>query len=54
MEKHYGQHYAQKVEERLLHYLEQLEALLPGDTYIDKVCFFLFKIPGFLCWGDDV
>ncbi|XP_026168140.1 uncharacterized protein LOC113133505 isoform X2 [Mastacembelus armatus] len=37
MEEHYGEHYAQKVEERLLHYLNALEAVLPGDTYIDKI-----------------
>lgn len=38
MEEEYGEHYAQKVEERLLHYLQELESALPGDTYIDKVC----------------
>lgn len=38
MEEQYGEHYAQKVEDRLLHYLQQLEAVLPGDTHIDKVC----------------
>ncbi|GLD67608.1 uncharacterized protein AKAME5_001894500 [Lates japonicus] len=37
MEEHYGEHYAQKVEERLLHYLHQLETMLPGDTFIDKI-----------------
>ncbi|KAK2841734.1 hypothetical protein Q5P01_011934 [Channa striata] len=37
MEKHYGEHYAQKVEERLLQYLHKLETVLPGDTYIDKL-----------------
>ncbi|XP_068169623.1 uncharacterized protein [Antennarius striatus] len=37
LEEHYGEHYAQKVEDRLLHYLNQLEAVLPGDTYIDKL-----------------
>lgn len=38
MEEQYGEHYAQKVEDRLLHYLHQLETVLPGETYIDKVC----------------
>ncbi|KAK5923024.1 hypothetical protein CgunFtcFv8_000030 [Champsocephalus gunnari] len=37
MEEQYGEHYAQKVEDRLLHYLQQLEAVLPGDTHIDKI-----------------
>lgn len=37
MEQQYGEHYAQKVEDRLLHYLQQLEAALPGDTYIDTL-----------------
>ncbi|KAL6107331.1 tinf2 [Pungitius sinensis] len=37
MEEQYGEHYAQKVEDRLLHYLQELEAALPGDTYIDKI-----------------
>ncbi|XP_035498483.2 flocculation protein FLO11 isoform X2 [Scophthalmus maximus] len=37
MEKQYGEHYAQKVEDRLLHYLHQLEAALPGDTFVDKI-----------------
>ncbi|XP_078114158.1 uncharacterized protein LOC144522732 [Sander vitreus] len=37
MEEQYGEHYAQKVEDRLLHYLHQLETVLPGDTYIDKI-----------------
>ncbi|XP_045892828.1 uncharacterized protein LOC123961461 [Micropterus dolomieu] len=37
MEKQYGEHYAQKVEDRLLHYLHELETVLPGDTYIDKI-----------------
>ncbi|XP_033944108.1 arginine-glutamic acid dipeptide repeats protein isoform X2 [Pseudochaenichthys georgianus] len=37
MEVQYGEHYAQKVEDRLLHYLQQLEAVLPGDTHIDKI-----------------
>lgn len=38
MEEQYGERYAQKVEDRLLHYLHELETVLPGDTYIDKVC----------------
>ncbi|XP_049429671.1 uncharacterized protein LOC125887138 isoform X1 [Epinephelus fuscoguttatus] len=37
MEERYGEHYAQKVEDRLLHYLHELETVLPGDTYIDKI-----------------
>ncbi|XP_051808328.1 uncharacterized protein LOC110970213 [Acanthochromis polyacanthus] len=37
MEEQYGERYAQKVEERLLLYLQQLEAVLPGDTYIDTI-----------------
>ncbi|XP_074487804.1 uncharacterized protein LOC141765608 isoform X1 [Sebastes fasciatus] len=37
MEQQYGEHYAQRVEDRLLHYLHELEAVLPGDTYIDKI-----------------
>ncbi|XP_071346148.1 uncharacterized protein [Trachinotus anak] len=37
METQYGEHYAQKVEDRLLHYLHELEAVLPGDTFIDKI-----------------
>uniref|UniRef100_G3N5L5 TERF1-interacting nuclear factor 2 N-terminal domain-containing protein n=1 Tax=Gasterosteus aculeatus TaxID=69293 RepID=G3N5L5_GASAC len=31
MEEQYGERYAQKVEDRLLHYLQELEAALPGD-----------------------
>lgn len=45
MEEQYGEHYAQKVEERLLHYLQGLESALPGDTYIDKVCVFIITLP---------
>nr|XP_046249798.1 uncharacterized protein LOC124061693 [Scatophagus argus] len=37
MEEQFGEHYAQKVEERLLHYLHELETALQGDTYIDKL-----------------
>ncbi|XP_069384583.1 uncharacterized protein [Paralichthys olivaceus] len=37
MEQHYGEHYAQRVEDRLLQYLQELEAALPGDTFIDKI-----------------
>ncbi|XP_075993419.1 uncharacterized protein LOC142988205 isoform X2 [Genypterus blacodes] len=36
MEQQYGEHYAQKLEDRLLHYLHQLEALLPQETGNDK------------------
>lgn len=38
MQQQYGDHYAQKVEDRLLQYLQKLEAVLPGDAYIDEVC----------------
>lgn len=38
MQQQYGDHYAQKVEDRLLQYLQKLETVLPGDAYIDKVC----------------
>ncbi|XP_041852518.1 uncharacterized protein LOC121647289 isoform X2 [Melanotaenia boesemani] len=37
MEEQYGQRYARKVEDRLLDYLQQLETVLPADTYIDKI-----------------
>ncbi|CAJ1057013.1 A-agglutinin anchorage subunit isoform X5 [Xyrichtys novacula] len=37
MEDQYGEHYAQKVEDRLLHYLHKLETVLPGDTCADKI-----------------
>ncbi|XP_069018533.1 serine-rich adhesin for platelets [Embiotoca jacksoni] len=37
MEEQYGERYGQKVEERLLHYLCELETVLPGDTHIDKI-----------------
>lgn len=37
MEEQYGERYAQKVEDRLLHYLHELDAVLQGDTYIDKI-----------------
>lgn len=37
MQEQYGEHYAQKVEDRLLQYLQKLETVLPGDAYIDKV-----------------
>ncbi|XP_035012892.2 uncharacterized protein LOC118109688 [Hippoglossus stenolepis] len=37
MQQQYGEHYAQKVEDRLLQYLQELEAALPGDTFIDKI-----------------
>ncbi|XP_068460080.1 uncharacterized protein [Clinocottus analis] len=37
MEEQYGERYAQKVEDRLLHYLQELETALPGDTYIDTI-----------------
>ncbi|KAG8012890.1 TERF1-interacting nuclear factor 2 [Nibea albiflora] len=37
MEEQYGEHYAQKVEDRLLQYLHKLESVLPGDTCIDEM-----------------
>lgn len=40
MEGQYGEHYAQKVEDRLLHYLNELETMLPGKTHVDEVCVF--------------
>lgn len=44
MEEQYGERYAQKVEDRLLHYLHELDAVLQGDTYIDKVCVCFFSV----------
>lgn len=38
MQLQYGEHYAQKVEDRLLQYLQRLETVLPGDAYVDRVC----------------
>ncbi|KAK7892093.1 hypothetical protein WMY93_024056 [Mugilogobius chulae] len=37
LEKQYGDHYAHKIEERLLHYLRELDKTLPKCTYIDKI-----------------
>ncbi|XP_072291918.1 uncharacterized protein [Eucyclogobius newberryi] len=37
VEEQYGDHYAQKTEERLLHYLRELDKALPKCTYIDKI-----------------
>ncbi|XP_029010612.1 uncharacterized protein LOC114857875 [Betta splendens] len=37
MDEQYGEHYAQKLEDRLLQYLHKLEAVLKGDTYVDKI-----------------
>lgn len=37
MKEQYGEHYAQKTEDRLLHYLRELDKALPEDTYIDKM-----------------
>ncbi|KAM3609737.1 uncharacterized protein V6R79_019634 [Siganus canaliculatus] len=37
LEQQYGEHYAQKVEDRLLHYLQKLNSVLPENTYIDKI-----------------
>lgn len=38
MQQQYGEHYVQKVEDRLLQYLHTLESVLPRDAYVDKVC----------------
>lgn len=38
MEDQYGECYAQKLEDRLLHYLQVLESTLQSDTYFDQVC----------------
>ncbi|XP_029992431.1 uncharacterized protein LOC115420940 isoform X3 [Sphaeramia orbicularis] len=37
MEEEYGEPYAQKVEDRLVEYLHELDKALPTDTYIDKI-----------------
>ncbi|XP_029952269.1 uncharacterized protein LOC115391973 [Salarias fasciatus] len=37
MEEQYGERYAQKVEDRLLQYLRELEAALPRETHIDRI-----------------
>lgn len=37
VEEQYGDHYAQKTEERLLNYLQELDKALPKGTYIDKI-----------------
>ncbi|MCJ8733185.1 hypothetical protein PDJAM_G00220250 [Pangasius djambal] len=37
MEEQYGERYIMKLEERLLHYLEELNKALPQPTYIDQV-----------------
>ncbi|KAG7333386.1 hypothetical protein KOW79_003521 [Hemibagrus wyckioides] len=37
MEQQYGERYIMKLEERLLHYLEELNKALPQPTYIDQV-----------------
>lgn len=37
MEEQYGERYIMKLEERLLHYLEELDKALPQPTYIDQV-----------------
>ncbi|CAL8293195.1 unnamed protein product [Boreogadus saida] len=37
LEEQYGEHYTQKVEDRLLHYVHELEMMLPRDTYIDQI-----------------
>ncbi|KAK5612442.1 hypothetical protein CRENBAI_020632 [Crenichthys baileyi] len=37
MEEQYGERYAQKVEDRLMDYLHELEKGFPGDSYIEKI-----------------
>ncbi|XP_041745996.1 uncharacterized protein LOC121576698 [Coregonus clupeaformis] len=37
MEDQYGECYAQKLEDRLLHYLQELESTLQSDTYFDQL-----------------
>ncbi|XP_028813903.1 uncharacterized protein LOC114766819 [Denticeps clupeoides] len=37
MEEQYGELYARKLQERLHHYLKQLEAALPRSTHIDEI-----------------
>ncbi|XP_007251017.3 uncharacterized protein LOC103038882 [Astyanax mexicanus] len=37
MEEQYGERYAMKVEERLLHYLKELNKALPQPTHIDQI-----------------
>ncbi|XP_059362712.1 uncharacterized protein LOC132101643 [Carassius carassius] len=37
MEEQYGERYAQKLEERLVHYLGELNKVLPQPTYIEQV-----------------
>ncbi|MEQ2297250.1 hypothetical protein AMECASPLE_032880 [Ameca splendens] len=37
MEEQYGERYAQKVEDRLVDYLHELEKGFPGDSYIEKI-----------------
>lgn len=37
MEEQYGERYAQKLEERLVHYLGELDKVLPQPTCIDQV-----------------
>lgn len=37
MDKQYGDQYVQKLEERLEHYLQQLESALPQPTCLEQV-----------------
>ncbi len=37
MEEQYGERYAQKLEERLVHYLGELDKVLPQPTCIEQV-----------------
>ncbi|KAL0968221.1 hypothetical protein UPYG_G00263980 [Umbra pygmaea] len=37
MEEQYGECYAQKLEDRLMHYLQELESALQSETYVDRL-----------------
>ena len=39
MEEQYGDRYAQKLQQRLDHYLQQLESALPQLTCLDQVMY---------------
>lgn len=42
MEEQYGERYAQKLEERLSHYLRELDKVLPQPTYIEQVSVYVY------------
>lgn len=62
MEQQYGERYIMKLEERLLHYLEELNKALPQPTYIDQVrpcaclgaCVTSIKFPFVISYIDTV